>query len=472
MRKVAKWLGGILLTLICCAVMLWWSVLPPAPSAVPAKGGVLRNVTLIVPGVSRQTGVTVNFDEGIITSIEDTGGDGSDGYVIPGLMDMHVHQSVSQLGFEEYFALLYLMHGVTTVRDMGYSYPQVFERRARIEAGEFPGPRIFTCGNFLDGSPPLWEDAFVVESATDAESAVTRLVAEGADCIKVYSNLKADALAAIRNAATKAGLPVIGHVPFGVSFEDAQLEDVQHMIGVPDQAHLPAGSNPFAKGWNVMSPERADFIIETSLARGTAHTPTLVFMKYNALRDDPAALREESGASYLPRMFADLFWQPEQSFRLGGTASPELYAEFRRGFAVATETVGKMHARGVKLHAGTDTGNPFIVPGISLQQELTLMVEAGLTAEQALAAATTVPGEFLREPGLGQLERGAPADMLVLAQDPTVSLEALASLRQVVAGGRVYEYQNLQREVERYRAHFHNFAWDRVVPAIAASFAD
>jgi hypothetical protein len=58
----------------------------------------------------------------------------------------------------------------------------------------------------------------------------------------------------------------------------------------------------------------------------------------------------------------------------------------------------------------------------------------------------------------------------VFSEDPTVSLDALASLTHVIADGRVYERAELEREVERYRDHFHNFAWEKAVPLLAGFF--
>jgi cytosine/adenosine deaminase-related metal-dependent hydrolase len=467
---LAKVLGSAALALIAGIGYLWLSLFPPEPALVPPRGGSLANVMLIEPGVGRQSGKTIAFESGVVTTIEDSTSTDNMRYVLPGLIDMHVHQPVSVVGFEEYFSLLYLLHGVTTVRDLGYSYPDVFERRARIVAGEFAGPRTFTCGNMLDGSPPLWEEATVVATAAEAEPVVMKLAVEGADCIKVYTNLQPDVLTAIHQAADTAGLPVIGHIPVNITFEDARLDDVQHLIGVPDQSHSPGDSNPFAEGWDAITDERIAFIAETSLTQNSAHTPTLVFIDYNARLDRPDELRSLSGADYLPRVFADVFWQPAQSFRLGGEATPELYAQFRKGFEAAKSTVFQLHTRGVKLHAGTDSGNPFVVPGISLQRELALLVQAGLSAEAALAAATVIPGEFLDGQQLGRLQPGSAADMLVFSEDPTVSLDALASLTHVIADGRVYERAELEREVERYRDHFHNFAWEKAVPLLAGFF--
>jgi hypothetical protein len=154
----------------------------------------------------------------------------SGSYVLPGLIDMHVHFPYAP--DQPLFALLFLAHGVTTVRDTGNFDGQIWTMRQAITAGTYPGPRIFACGPLLDGEPPLWPGSRVVQDTADAQRAVAERVAEGADCVKVYSNLAPEGLAAIEAAAAAHQLPVIDHVPVAVPFEAAHLADVQHLTGV------------------------------------------------------------------------------------------------------------------------------------------------------------------------------------------------------------------------------------------------
>ena len=96
-----------------------------------------------------------------------------------------------------------------------------------------------------------------------------------------------------------------------------------------------------------------------------------------------------------------------------------------------------LHAAGVPVLAGTDTMNPFVVPGASLHEELRLLAGAGLGAEGALAAATRGAAAALGRPDLGRLAPGAAADAAIFREDPTRDLAALDSLEAVVAGGRL-----------------------------------
>ena len=115
---------------------------------------------------------------------------------------------------------------------------------------------------------------------------------------------------------------------------------------------------------------------------------------------------------------------------------------------------------------GTDVGNPYLVPGVSLQEELRLFVEAGLSAEEALVTATRWPGEFLREPNLGRVMEGAPADLLLFREDPSRDLAALSTLEGVVADGRYYPRTILDAAVERAHDYYRGVLYERVSMAI------
>ena len=87
----------------------------------------------------------------------------TDCYAVPGLIDVHVHTPPRIVsGNQQLFALLYLAHGVTTVRDVGESESSVGELAARLNAASLVGPRMLRCGPVLDGDPPGWPVARVV----------------------------------------------------------------------------------------------------------------------------------------------------------------------------------------------------------------------------------------------------------------------------------------------------------------------
>jgi imidazolonepropionase-like amidohydrolase len=129
------------------------------------------------------------------------------------------------------------------------------------------------------------------------------------------------------------------------------------------------------------------------------------------------------------------------------------------------KVVRLLHQAGVTLHVGTDTENPFLVPGKSLWQEMQIFVQCGFTPEEVWTAATSQNAESLPLPGLGTLKAGSPADLLVFKQDPTRDLSALNSLEAVVADGRFYSRDQLDGELARNRDRFNSWFHDHLFMA-------
>ena len=127
----------------------------------------------------------------------------------------------------------------------------------------------------------------------------------------------------------------------------------------------------------------------------------------------------------------------------------------------------RLHDAGVRIHAGTDTPNPFVVPGASLHEELHNLLDAGFTPEEAWVAATRWAGESLGEPKLGTLQDGAPADFLIFREDPSHNLAALSTLEAVLAQGRLYPKKVLDRAIQRHRDYFEAWLYDQISMAIA-----
>ncbi len=116
--------------------------------------------------------------------------DGAGGYLIPGLWDSHVH--IFSSATEPDTALpLYLINGVTGIRDMGALWPIADQQalQARIEAGEVPGPRLVLSGAWVDASPGSWPGMFLADTPEGAREVVARIAVEGWAGVKAYSML-------------------------------------------------------------------------------------------------------------------------------------------------------------------------------------------------------------------------------------------------------------------------------------------
>src|SRR5262249_28320487 len=187
-RLVLKILGAIVAALVAIAAAVIIILRPAKPLPVPAQGITLSGVTVVNPGLDRRTNQTVRVEGGAIKSIvADTSSAGdtsyTGAYVLPGLIDMHVHNPPPQGGDLEYFFLMYLRYGVSTIRDTGNA-GFMFAMRQRLLNGEVAGPRAFTSGPILDGDPPVWPFSIMVRNAADADRAVDQVAAQDADFVK------------------------------------------------------------------------------------------------------------------------------------------------------------------------------------------------------------------------------------------------------------------------------------------------
>ncbi len=470
-RRLLPALGVLAIFLASSALLLYAALRPPLPLAPPRQGIVLSDVTLVEPGVARtehrRLVVTGDRISRIAVAQDDPGDAFRGAFVLPGLNDLHVHFPPSAIPAQtELFGLLFLRHGVTAVRDAADVDGTASEpaRRGAVEA-RFPGPRVLACGPLVDGEPPRWKNTRVVRTQEQARAAVDAIADAGFACIKVYNELDADSLAAVRETAKLRGLPVIGHVPWRVPFETARLDDMQHLIGVTRDG--PGRPPPYPESlaaWLDLDEARLTLVIEQSLRHGIAHTPTLVTRERLVGMRDYERMRREPDALLLPRFYRDALWNPvggmNPSARL---RDPEGFAMVERALEAQLRAVARMHAAGVSLHTGTDTLRSFTVPGASLHRELRLFVRAGLTPEQALALSTRSSAEFLRIPDLGRLAVGAPAELALFRDDPTRDLAALDSLLGVVRGGRLYTREALDADLARRRRHFEGALYDRVM---------
>ena len=116
-------------------------------------------------------------------------------YLIPGLWDMHVHFGGGPALIEENKALLlYIAHGITTVRDCSGDLPeQVLQWRGEIARGTLFGPRLLSSGAKIEGIKPVWKGTIEVGSEADVDNAITRLQHDRVDFVKITdSTLKPD----------------------------------------------------------------------------------------------------------------------------------------------------------------------------------------------------------------------------------------------------------------------------------------
>ena len=445
----------------------------PGPRAAIAP---LRWVTIVRPGEGRTPGQTLEVREGAIAAIGDTPAGSptrfAGSFVVPGLIDMHVHYLPSFIvGNNELFSLLYLFHGVTSVRDVGSPDGIALSIRERTAGGDLMGPRVFSCGEMIDGNPAVWDFARSVETAEEARRAVREQAENGADCIKVYERITPEALRAVQEAAAEYDLRVIGHVPFAVPLHKSGISDIQHLTGVANLANPNYATwAEKQQAWFSMKEEVFDFVVQVSRDQGIAHTPTVVHLDHSARVEDYSDQPPMPQALLLPRFWRDVVWNLEYDvgWRMNSEEDKRNYKEtYLARIELMKQLTRQLHEGGVTLHVGTDPMNPYVIPGLSVIEEMQILEETGIPLEDVWVAATSAPGASTGLPKLGRIEAGAPADFLILSEDPTVDLSAMDTLEAVVVDGRLYTKQDLDRDLRRYQDYFNGWIYDRTMTQLA-----
>ena len=458
---------------------------------VPGQGVVLHDVTVVNPGKERLTSRCLTVKGGRIQDISpaNTGSNHAHfqhqyagRYALPGLIDMHVHFPIppsnlipSTFDLAAIFAPLFLSYGVTTVRDVGNFNKTIWRARHRMNQGDFPSPRMFCCGPILDGAGGKMGDLSKTLTGPDeARQFMDELVEKRTDFIKVYDWLCPETLKTLKQKAKHHGLRVVGHIPTQMRFEEAGVEDVQHLYGLQFRDpypgfnfHAPKDFAMYYDQWANIKEKQIENIVRISKEQGIAFTPTIVTQDRIARMND--AEEDDYPSKYqMPRYVRDVCWNPELGLQYIQGHSEEVLNNLKKAVDRIKELVGRLHEAGAPIFTGTDGPyNPYTAPGVSLHEELFHLVDCGFTPEEAWMAATCRPGEFLGLPFLGVLTQDAPADILIYKNDPTRDLSALSTLEAVVANGRLYTKQMLDDGLKQHRKYFEGFLFDRLMVAIA-----
>lgn len=370
--------------------------------------------------------------------------------VIPGLIDAHAH-------VERWAGERYLAWGVTTVRDLGASSTDSsIALKNDFNLGSMLGPRTFTSGAMIDGVPPTYATATGVRTSTDVRKAVDQRAVAGADYVKIYTKFTADMLKPLMDEANTLRLPIAAHLGKidALTAARAGVASIEHMAGVVQAASAtPAmyerAHDQFLRGWTTEEIGWAtlDSASVARTARSLAATrvaivPTLVVHEMLSRLDNPTLLLRPgmedvpTGATSV-RDVAGLL-------RRTGWRSGDFQA-FRRSRPRQNQFVREYKRAGGLIAAGSDAANQLLVPGLSLHEEMSLLVAAGLTPVEVVTAATRKGAELLRADSLGRVAAGKVADLVVLDANPAKDIAATRRIAWVMFRGRILYPDSLRR---------------------------
>jgi imidazolonepropionase-like amidohydrolase len=448
----------------------------------------ITHVTIVNPHGPLQNDMTVVVSGGVIEWMGDADDrkrpahkhelqfDARGKFLLPGLWDMHTHVagiSADPAWSKNVLLPLLVANGITGIRDMGGDLRALQEWRREIAAGALLGPQIVAAGPMLVPAPSTATakstDPSIMQIGTveEARAAVDQLQKQGADFIKVIQ-LSRQAYFAVAAESKKDGITFAGHIPADITASEASAagqKSIEHIIYSSlaldcssQEADLRrrlqeaaakrdrSDAAVYDDADKTFSPQKAAALWATLVRNGTWVTPTLYPIA--TLAHAPQLSPDDPLLAFVPRALQKQ-WRPASA-----PAQKELAdaAWWGRQYENDRKLTGEMHRAGVHLLAGSDSLDRYVFPGGSLHYELTELVAAGLTPQEALQTATENPAEFLRRKDIGTIAAGQRADLVLLDGDPTRKIENTQKISGVVLAGKFLQRQDLDALLEKARA--------------------
>ena len=298
-------------------------------------GRVLPDSTVTVTGTTITSVVQAGSPPAGAVVIE-----GQGKYLIPGLWDMHAHtQATTESSLQ-----LAVANGITGIRDMGSDIDFILEMRAATASGKIVGPRIYAAGPILDDAPANWPFRLRVRNAEEGKAAVQLLKRRGVDMIKVHDHTPRDAYFAIADEARRQNLPLVGHLPAGITVEqaiEAGQISIEHLANGQLWRSCSGGAN-----------YRLDAcrpLFSLLAQRGIWQTPTIAAgLELPTIGTSASAISADR-LEYAAKSLKNL-WAENQT----NLPTPEVIRQFRATAETGAVVTSDMAKAGVPILAGCD----------------------------------------------------------------------------------------------------------------------
>lgn len=413
------------------------------------QGRTVPDQTVIIEGDSIKT-VGLRAEVDVPDGVQVLDGRGL--YLMPGLVDAHVHYFD-----QEVFGRVMIANGVLLARDTGQSTKQAVQLREALKLGELIGPELIATGSILDGDPPIIPAVSIgLTTPEEARAAVQKQAAAGVDQIKVYSKLDKDVFLAIVDEAQKVGLKVVGHVPDSIGIEEAAaagLKSSEHLFGFDKvgakllgadvrQTYAGMGAEAgYLQRLNEVDPAELLAVYQQLRVSGLTVCPTVIVFKigtgYTAIKAG-----DFQGSEYISP-FIQSIWQSQW-------AQQEDLPDFI--WQNWARMVKGLYDAGVPLMIGTDLVAPGVIPGEAVHQEMEIWQEAGIPPADVLRSATLVPARFMGlGDHLGTVAEGKTASLVLVKGNPLEDVRNTRLLEGVFLRGKYYDRADLDRLLSEAR---------------------
>ena len=371
--------------------------------------------------------------------------------VLPGLIDGHCH-------YRDWMGEIYLAYGVLTCPNISNNPVEwIIAQREGVKNGSVRGPRVWASANIIDGPPPegtgvlrRQRTSIIVESEDEARKAVRSLVDKGVDGIKLFERLKPQVAKAAADEAHRLGRPVFGHTLDIFTAAENGYNSVEHSWSVVytsiqdtkkrhdlDMARMRRKIDT-AEIHAYMEPATFDRLIKVMVDKRVHWSPTWatwlrpLSIHAGGMKKRELALLRNPGLKYLP---AYILKDTEGFFAKYERMSAEKRNELMGGYKMLQDFVRRFAKAGGKIHSGSDPNH--VVAGYGLHAEIEMLVEAGLTAEQAIqTAALNVAQAWRKDKEYGSVEKGKVADFVIVRGEPLKNISDTQNIEAVYMDGK------------------------------------
>lgn len=358
-------------------------------------------------------------------------------FVIPGLIDSHVH-------IKESYASCFVAAGITAVRNTGGN---VLELQPLIQAlSDAPTPSVYSADRIIDGSPGLWGGTspwnFVTSDTEQAIQEVKRQVQAGADFIKVYGWLSKDVMEAVVNTAKLYKKEVSCDLIYAEEVHALDAANMgitwnEHASGIVQILHpnwsMKAGLQELQQ-YPISQPnlQQLEKICLALIDKGVKLCPTMVI--YDQITQLPHYWSVE-------HVITQALLNNEALINQWQTISQYTEGLSKLGIQSSLiKCIAKLyHDLGGTVVAGTDTpAGIWTWPGLALHRELQLFVESGFNNLEALQAATIKAAQAIGVNQLGLIKAGYKADLVILNSNPLENIQHTLDIDRIIKGGQLY----------------------------------
>jgi imidazolonepropionase-like amidohydrolase len=375
--------------------------------------------------------------------------------ILPGFIDGHGH-------YEDFAGEIYLHLGVTTCPDIQTTRDDYWSMAQRdgIRLGKIRGPRIWSAGKAVGQTGDTSamgggrRGAMPVKGPEEGREMVRWKKKMGLDQIKIGESIHGETLKAVVDEAHSLGFSAIAHSLDVIESAEAGVNAVEHhwSVGLTSVSDPEKKAKLIADRWHgrldteemtfYYETESFDRIIEAMVTHNVSWSPTIAtwFRPLSAsaarFKRRELSILNNPQARYLPDVLRAITLGPYDKYRKWPADKLD---RIKQGYEKVQEFMRRFVRAGGLVRAGSDPNHG--MPALDIHEEVTMFVDAGLTPQQAIQAATiNVARTFGKDRDFGTVETGKVADIIIVAGNPLKDIWATQNVKKVISAGKILDH--------------------------------